>query len=179
MTSDVFRVLGQRLLGFVPILLVVSVLLFVVLRMIPVDPLALSVPPNATVEEIDKIRHDMGFDRPIHEQYFVWLRKTLHLDFGRSIQHRTIVAGLVAETLPATIELALFAIVIASALGLIGGLYLFHLRGRPAEAAADLASTAIMSLPEFLWGLLFILLFGVALDWLPFIGRLSPAFSRP
>jgi len=179
MMSDVVRVLGQRFIAAVPILLVVSMLLFAVLRMIPVDPLALSVPPNATIEEIDKIRHDMSFDRPIAVQYFVWLQNTLHLDFGRSIQHRESVAGLIAETLPATIELALFAIVIASALGLVGGLYLFHLRGRPGEVVVDLASTAIMSLPEFLWGLLFILLFGVALDWLPFIGRLSPAFSRP
>src|ERR1017187_9823887 len=155
MMSDVVRVLGQRFIAAVPILLVVSMLLFAVLRMIPVDPLALSVPPNATIEEIDKIRHDMSFDRPIAVQYVVWLQNTLHLDFGRSIQHRESVAGLIAETLPATIELALFAIVIASALGLVGGHYLFHLRGRPGEVVVDLASTVIMSLPEFLWGLLF------------------------
>ena len=99
MISDVVRVLGQRFIAAVPILLVVSMLLFAVLRMIPVDPLALSVPPNATNEEIDKIRHDMGFDRPIAVQYAVWLRNTVHFDFGRSIQHRESVSGLIAETL--------------------------------------------------------------------------------
>ena len=104
MMSDVVRVLGQRFIAAVPILLVVSMLLFAVLRMIPVDPLALSVPPNATIEEIDKIRHDMSFDRPIAVQYVVWLQNTLHLDFGRSIQHRESVAGLIAETLPAAGE---------------------------------------------------------------------------
>jgi len=179
MLSDVVRVLAQRLVAAIPILLVVSILLFAVLRLIPIDPLALSVPPNATNAEIAQIRHEMGFDRPIAVQYLVWLRNTLHLDFGQSIQHRESVARLIASTLPATIELALFAIVIASTLGLIGGLVLFHLRDRPGEVVVDLASTAIMSLPDFLWGLLFILLFGVALEWLPFIGRLSPNFSRP
>jgi ABC-type dipeptide/oligopeptide/nickel transport system permease component len=179
MLRDVVRVLAQRVLTAIPILLVVSILLFTILRLIPVDPLALSVPPNATIKEIDQIRHQMGFDRPIAVQYLVWLRNTLHLDFGQSIQHRESVARLIAGTLPATIELAFFAIVIASALGLVGGLLLFHLRDRPGEVVADLASTAIMSLPDFLWGLLFILLFGVALEWLPFIGRLAPTFSRP
>jgi len=179
MLSDVVRVLLQRIATAIPILFVVSILLFTVLRLIPADPLAMAVPPNATKVEIEQIRHEMGFDRPIAVQYWVWLRHTLHLNFGESIQHRESVAGLIGQTLPATIELAAFAIAIAAALGLSGGLLLFHLRDRPGEVVADLASTAIMSLPEFLWGLLFILLFGVALEWLPFIGRLSPEFSRP
>lgn len=179
MTSEVIRILGRRLITAVPILLVVSLLLFVVLRLIPVDPLALSVSPNATLEEIEKVRHDMGFDKPIPEQYLTWLWNTLHLDFGRSIHYRESVALLIAQTLPATIELAALAIVIASILGLGGGLYLFHVRDRPQEAIADLASTVVMSMPDFLWGLFFILFFGVALSWLPFTGRLSPEYTRP
>ncbi len=160
-------------------LLAVSVLLFVVLRLIPVDPLALSVSPNATVEEIEKIRHEMGFDRPIGTQYLLWLKSALQLDFGRSIYHRESVASLIARTLPASIELAALAILVASVLGLAGGLALFHVRGTRKEPVLDVASIAILSLPEFLWGLFFILLFGVHWALLPFTGRLSPEFSMP
>jgi len=173
------RAIGQRLLMALPILFLVSVLLFAVLRLIPVDPLALSVAPNASIEEIEKIRHDMGFDRPIPVQYLVWLKSALRLDFGQSIHHRESVARLIARTLPASIELAGLAILIASTLGLGGGLYLFHVRGTRKEPIADVVSIVILSLPEFLWGLFFILLFGVYWNVLPFTGRLSPEFVKP
>ena len=166
--------LGRRLLTAVPILFVVSILLFVALRVLPVDPAAMSMPPNATREEIEKARHDMALDRPLPEQYILWAGRALHGDFGRSSHFRKDVAGLVAETLPGTIELALAAMLVASALGLAGGLLLFALRDNPAETIAETGTTLMMSVPEFLWALLFIFTFGVALQAMPFTGRLDP-----
>jgi len=171
--------LARRLLSAVPILFVVSILLFVALRVLPVDPAAMSMPPNATREEIEKARHDMALDRPLPEQYLLWAGRALHGDFGRSSHFRKDVAGLVAETLPGTIELALAAMLVASALGLAGGLLLFALRDNPAEAFAETGTTLMMSVPEFLWALLFIFTFGVALQAMPFTGRLDPAMQRP
>src|SRR5258708_35479601 len=79
----------------------------------------------------------------------------------------------------ATIELAILAMLIAGTLGIAGGLLLFHVRGTAKEPVADAGSIVLLSLPEFLWGLFFILLFGVALELLPFTGRLSAGFQRP
>jgi peptide/nickel transport system permease protein len=170
---------GRRLLVAVPILLVVSVLLFTALRVLPVDPAAMSMPPNATRDEIETARWQMGLDRPLPEQYAIWLGRAVHGDFGRSIHLRRDVFPLVAETLPATIELTVAAMLVAAALGLAGGLVLFSLRDRAVETVAETGTTLLMSIPEFLWALLFIFVFGVALQAMPFTGRLDPGLQRP
>ena len=179
MTSAILPLIGRRVLVSVVILFVVSALLFGILRLLPVDPAAMSLPPNATLAEIEAKRHEMGLDLPLPQQYAIWLGQVLHGDFGTSIHFRRGVAGLIGSTLPATIELAVLAMLIAGALGIAGGLFLFHVRGTVREPAADAGSIVLLSIPEFLWGLFFILLFGVALELLPFTGRLSAGFQRP
>jgi peptide/nickel transport system permease protein len=169
----------KRLATALPILFVVSALLFVALRILPVDPAAMSMPPTATKVEIEQARVAMGLDRPLPEQYAIWLGQTLHGDLGNSIHLRRSVAPLLGDSLPATIELASAAMLLASTLGIAGGLLLFALRGRALEPVADTASTLMMSVPEFLWALLFIFVFGVALSLLPFTGRLDPGIARP
>ena len=136
-------------------------------------------PPNATKAEIEAKRTEMGLDRPLPEQYAIWLGQTLRGDLGTSIHFRRGVAGLIGESLPATIELAALSMAIAAALGFAGGLLLFHLRGSWRGEAADLGSTVLMSTPDFLFGLMFILAFGVAWPILPFTGRLAASFARP
>ncbi len=175
--TTILLLLLRRVLTAVPILLTVSIVLFVALRLLPVDPAAMSMPPNATIDDVEAKRREMGLDKPLATQYAIWLRGTLHGEFGRSIQLRRDAGGLVATALPATIQLALCAMLIASALGLGGGLLLFHLRGGLAETVGDLGTTVLLSVPEFLWALLFILLFGVLLPVLPFIGQLGAQFS--
>ncbi|MFI5013161.1 MAG: ABC transporter permease [Hyphomicrobiales bacterium] len=179
MIAPVFALFARRLLVAVPILLVVSALVFAVLRVLPVDPAAMSMPPNATNEEIEAKRKEMGLDRPLPQQYAIWLGQTLRGDLGSSIHFRRGVAGLIGESLPATIELAALAMLVSAVLGFAGGLLLFHLRGTWRGEAADLGSTALMSTPDFLWGLIFILAFGVLWPVLPFTGRLTASFARP
>src|SRR5215469_705397 len=175
----IIRLILRRIVVALPILAIVSALLFAVLRLLPVDPAAMSLPPTATVAEIEAKRREMGLDRPLAAQYAIWVKDVAKGDFGTSIHFRRAVAGLVAETLPATVELAVLAMIIASLIGLAGGLYLFHVRGTLREPLADLGSIVLLSIPEFLWGLFFILLFGVAVPLLPFTGRLSAGFQRP
>jgi peptide/nickel transport system permease protein len=179
MIPAVMPLIARRLLASLLILLVVSALLFVVLHVLPVDPAAMSLPPNATLAEIEARRQEMGLDRPLPQQYLIWLSQVLHGDFGASIHYRRSVVSLVAATLPATIELAALAIVIAAALGLAGGLVLFHARDTRTEPVADVGSIMLLSIPDFLWSLFFILVFGVALQWLPFTGRLDPDLRLP
>jgi ABC-type dipeptide/oligopeptide/nickel transport system permease component len=179
MIGTVAQLIARRLLAAVPILLVVSALLFYVLRLLPVDPAAMSLPPNATIEEIETKRHEMGLDRPLPEQYVIWLKGALHGDFGRSIALRREAGALVASTLPVTIQLAVAAMVLAAIFGVGGGLLLFHLRGTLFEAAADFVSILLLSIPEFLWGLILLFVFGVTLRVLPFTGEVAPNLPIP
>ena len=177
--NAILLLIVRRALVAVVILFFVAALLFGVLRLLPVDPAAMSLPPMATIAEVEAKRREMGLDLPLPQQFLIWLGQVLHGDFGTSIHFRRSVASLVASTLPATVELALIAMAIATVLGLGGGLLLFYVRGRAAEPAIDFGSIVLLSIPEFLWALFFILLFGVALGALPFTGRLSPEFQRP
>jgi ABC-type dipeptide/oligopeptide/nickel transport system permease component len=179
MIATVAQLIARRLLAAIPILLVVSALLFCVLRLLPVDPAAMSLPPTATIEEVEAKRREMGLDRPLPQQYLIWLSDALHGDFGRSIQFRRDAGSLVTATLPATIELAVAAMVIAAILGVGGGLLLFHVRGTLFEPAADLVSILLLSIPEFLWGLILLFVFGVMLHLLPFTGQVAPGLPLP
>ena len=179
MFLTVAQLIARRLLAAIPILLIVSALLFCVLRLLPVDPAAMSLPPTATIAQIEAKRREMGLDNPLPEQYVIWLKAALHGDFGRSIAFGREAGSLVTATLPATIELAGSAMAIAAALGVGGGLLLFHLRGTMFESIADLASILLLSIPEFLWGLILLFVFGVVLHVLPFTGEVSPDLPQP
>ena len=179
MSSEILGIVVRRLLVAIPLILLVSLLVFVVLRLIPADPLAMAVPPNATNEEIEAMRSEMGLDLPILEQYAIWLGQILGGDFGRSIAFGQPVLRLIGQSLPATIELAVMAALLAAVIGIVGGLIMFRLRGSTGEQVADLSSTLMMSIPDFLWGLFLILIFGVTLNLLPFAGRLPPGASSP
>jgi ABC-type dipeptide/oligopeptide/nickel transport system permease component len=179
MIVTIVKLIWRRLLAAIPILLVVSALLFCVLRLLPVDPAAMSLPPTATIAEIEAQRREMGLDRPLPQQYAIWLGDALHADFGRSIALHREAGSLVAATLPATIELAVVAMVLAAILGIGGGLLLFHVRGTVLEPVADLISILLLSIPEFLWGLILLFVFGVALHLLPFTGEVAPNLPLP
>jgi ABC-type dipeptide/oligopeptide/nickel transport system permease component len=179
MIATVLTLIARRLLAAIPILLVVSALLFCVLRLLPVDPAAMSLPPTATIEEIDAKRREMGLDRPLPQQYLIWLTDALHGDFGRSIQFGREAGSMVLATLPVTIELAVAAMALAAILGIGGGLLLFHVRGTLFEPVADLLSILLLSIPEFLWGLILLFVFGVVLHLLPFTGQVAPGLPLP
>ena len=156
--------LGRRLLRVVPILLLASALLFAVLRPLPAGP-----------EGIGPVEPEQSWPA----QYATWLGRALGGDWGWSVQLRRPVGAVLAEALPATIELALLATAVAGGLGLAGGLLLFALRGGEGAAVAETATALMMSVPDFLLALLFLLVFGVLLEAMPVAGRLDPALSRP
>jgi ABC-type dipeptide/oligopeptide/nickel transport system permease component len=140
----------------------------------------MSMPPTATKADIAAKRIEMGLDKPLLVQFAYWVKTTLSGDLGRSMQKRQPVSGLVVDALPQTIELALLAMVIASVIGLFGAQTMFMLRNNRAwSAVLEVGSIVLLSIPEFMWGLVFILIFGVFLNVLPFTGRISPEFERP
>jgi ABC-type dipeptide/oligopeptide/nickel transport system permease component len=170
----------KRVLLSIPVLFAVSALLFVTLRLLPIDPAAMSMPPTATKAEIAAKRVEMGLDKPLLVQFAYWVKTTLGGDLGRSMQKRQPVSGLVADALPQTVELAVLAMLIASAVGLLGAQAMFLLRNNRAwSAVMEIGSIVLLSIPDFMWGLVLILIFGVFFDVLPFTGRISPEFERP
>jgi ABC-type dipeptide/oligopeptide/nickel transport system permease component len=179
MIATVLKLVGRRMLAAIPILLIVSALLFCVLRLLPVDPAAMSLPPTATIAEVEAKRREMGLDLPLPRQYLIWLEDVLRGDFGRSIHFHREAGSMVAATLPATIELAVSAMALAAILGIGGGLLMFHLRNTVFESVVDTGSLLLLSIPEFLWGLILLFLFGVIFQLLPFTGRVSPGLSQP
>lgn len=179
MFATIVKLLAKRIAVAIPTLLLVSVLLFIILRLLPVDPAAMSLPPTATVEEVEQKREEMGLDRPLPVQYAIWLGQTLRGDFGQSIQYRADVARLIGDTLPATIELAVMAMLVASIIGIGGGLLIFHTRGGPAETVLEVGSIGLLSMPEFLWSLILMLLVGVTWGLLPFAGRVGSGVTPP
>ncbi len=170
------RVIGifvSRLLAAVPMLLLVSAVVFVILRAIPADPVAMMLPPGATAADAAALRAKYGLDLPLPVQYWLWLRHAVTGDLGESIFFRVPVSGLLAQALPATAELSFVSLAMALVLSVPGGLLCYAQKGRIGRVLADSAIVTALSVPSFLWAIFFILLFGVALPILPFSGRVS------
>src|SRR5947208_13234602 len=105
MTATALALLARRLLTALPIMLVVAALVFTVLRLLPADPLGMSLPPNASQADVAAMRAEMGLDRPIAEEFVIWLDRLGHGDRGSSIHLRRRVAGIIPLALPTTLEL--------------------------------------------------------------------------
>jgi ABC-type dipeptide/oligopeptide/nickel transport system permease component len=168
-----------RLLTMAITLFGVAVVVFVVIRIAPGDPIAMMLPPGATQADIDRLRALYGLDKGIVEQFFIWLTGVLHGDFGTSISLRQDVLSLVLNRLPATLELSIVALLMALMIGLPLAVIGARERGTAVEAGIDVANGAALSIPDFLWGLLFILLFGVLMPVFEISGRVSPRLELP
>jgi peptide/nickel transport system permease protein len=164
----------RRLILIPPTLFGVAVIVFVLLRVVPGDPIAMMIPPGASAEDILRLRVFYGLDQPMLQQFITWLGQALSGDFGRSISVHQSVFVLVLARLPATLELALLATLIAIVLGLIAAMIGIHLRGRRAEWVVDGGVGVLLAIPDFLWALILLLLFGVLIPLLPISGRIDP-----
>jgi len=159
------RLILRRAVAFVATLFVVSLLVFIVVRILPGDPALLIMGTEASPEAAAALRRAMGLDRPILVQYVEWLGGALVGDLGRSIQYDVGVARLVvsrlAVTLPLTVLAALFMLLTAVPLGV----YAATRQGRVGDYLAMLVSQLGIAIPSFWAGLLLILLFAVRLGW--------------
>jgi ABC-type dipeptide/oligopeptide/nickel transport system permease component len=167
-------VIIRRLVLVPPTLFGVAAIVFVLLRVVPGDPTAMMIPPGASEADIVRLRMLYGLDQPILQQFGTWLSQVASGDFGRSISVRQSVLGLMLRRLPATIELALLAASIAFVIGVLAALAGILLRGRRAEWAVDGGVGVLLAIPDFLWALILLLLFGVLVPWLPISGRIDP-----
>lgn len=171
------RGLFIRTLSTLVTLFGVAVVVFVVIRVAPGDPIAMMLPPGASDADIDRLRALYGLDKSIFQQFLIWLGGIVQGDFGTSISLRQDVLGIVLGRLPATLELATLALVLAVMLGVMLAFIGTRRRDTRTEAAVDLWNGMTLSIPDFLWGLLFILLLGVVIPLFPVSGRISPSLD--
>ncbi len=148
----------------------VSTVVFVVMRLSG-DPVPLLLPPDAPVAEMERVRHDLGLDRPLAVQYAVFIGNVLRGDFGRSIHFRQPAMRVALSYLPATFELGLAAFVIAVVIAFPVGVLSAVRRNSPLDHGAMALALVGQSAPTFFLGILFILVFSLRLDLFPTSGR--------
>ena len=173
------RTIFLRLLTTAVTLLGVAVIVFVVIRVVPGNPIAMMLPPGATDADVARLTALYGLDKPIPEQFLIWIAGVLHGDFGASITSRQPVLELVLGRLPATLELSMMALVIAIVMGGFAALTGTRLRGTRTEGVIDIGNGMALSVPDFLWGLILILLFGVLIPVFHISGRVTPSLQLP
>jgi peptide/nickel transport system permease protein len=170
----VLRFVARRSAQALPLLLVISTLVFALIHAAPGGPLAIYLSnPNVRPEDIARLRHALGLDRSLWAQYWSWLAAFVRGDWGYSFSDGRPVTMRVVERLPATIELVGVALAAAWALALPLGILAAVKRGAWFDRTTTAASIAGISLPAFWFGLLGQLVFAVGLGWLPSSGRSS------
>jgi peptide/nickel transport system permease protein len=173
------RFIFRRFLGLLFVLVGVSVFTFTLAQLVPVDPAVVALGQNAREEQIAAYRAELGLDRPVVEQYFIYLKRLLQGDLGNSIRTRRAVAADLLDFLPATIELSLVALLVALCLGIPLGIAAAIRRNGLPDALARLIALVGGSLPIFYLGLLGLGLFYRQLRWLPGPGRLDTTMPPP
>lgn len=171
------RLILLRILTTAITLFGVAVIVFVVIRVVPGNPIAMMLPPGATDADIARLQAQYGFDKSIFEQFIIWFGGVMQGDFGTSISLRQPVSMLVLGRLPATLELSIFALVIAVVIGGTMALTGTRYRDSKTEGAIDVTAGMALSVPDFLWGLVLILLFGVLWPVFHISGRISPSLN--
>ena len=169
----------RRLALMVPTAFLVTVGVFMLIHLIPGDPATVILAESYTPEAAAKIHQDLGLDQPLPEQYLIYMGKLAHGDLGRSVRNKLPVTQAIGERLPATLELGaaalLWSLMVAIPLGAIAALR----RGRALDVIASGLTVAGISIPNFVLGILLILLFGLLLRLLPVGGFAALTDSVP
>lgn len=165
-----FAFILQRVLALVPLLFIVSLLVFSLMLMIPGDPAYTLAGEDATPAEIEAIREDMGLNDPVMIQYGRWIGGVLQGDLGTSLFSDQPVLDVIVERLPVTLSLAFGAIIIALLVAVPAGVIAGTRPGRTADRVVTVGASAGLAIPNFWLGLMLILVFAIWNDWLPATG---------
>lgn len=167
------RFILKRLCTLIPVLIIVSILVFLMVHVMPGDPARIMAGDTATEQDVEKIRTAYGFDRPLYEQYFRYMGKALKGDFGTSFRTGRPVAQEIAIRFPNTMLLAVAAIVISIVVGIAIGLISATKRNSIFDNVSMVLALVGLSIPPFYLGLMLMLIFCVILKWLPITAEVS------
>lgn len=160
----------KRLLAVIPVVFGVLLLTFLLVHLVPGDPVEVMLGESASSADRTQLRADLGLDQPLPRQFLSYLAKLSHGDFGRSIHSHQPISALLAERIPATAKLALTALLIALCIGLPLGIIAALKAGRWPDSFATMLSLTLSAMPHFWLGPLFMLVFALWLGWLPVSG---------
>jgi peptide/nickel transport system permease protein len=160
----------KRLLLTLPTLSLVSIAVFLLIRLIPGDPALVLLGEGADAAALAGVRAELGLDRPLPFQFISWLQHALHGDLGRSIVSGEPVAGLILQRFGLTAVVVLVAVSAATVIAAAAGLIAAWRRNSAIDLAVMGAATLVLAIPSFWLGLVLLLLFGLKLGWLPFVG---------
>lgn len=172
--KNLLKYVITRILLTIPMVFILLTLVFVVLRIMPGDPVSAMLGAHAPERVIEQKKEELGLNRPIVVQYFDYIGQLMRFDLGESMIFKQKVTKPIAEKLPATIELTLAGMCFTLLIGIPLGAYAASRRRTGRDFAIRLYGNIVFCIPVFWMGLMLQLVFGVWLDWLPIAGRTGP-----
>ncbi|MGB4433910.1 MAG: ABC transporter permease [Defluviitoga tunisiensis] len=172
----------RRILILIPMLLVITFLIYLGIELMPGDAVSFMIGPEAAanipIERLDELRESLGLNDPFLIRYFRWLGGIFKGDFGYSLSSGVPISQIVFSRLPATIELAIAALLFSTLLGSILGIISALKKGSILDNVLTVAGMIGLSLPQFFFGLVAIVIFSLNLGWLPVGGRMMPGYEK-
>jgi peptide/nickel transport system permease protein len=170
-----FKLILRRVLVAIPTLILVSMIVFLLQKVLPGDPVLTLAGEERDPAVLDYLREKYHLDDPLPVQYVAWVRQVATGDLGKSLRTDVPVASLIAQKLPVTLQLAAMAMIIALLVGIPTGILAAVRKGKLMEYGANVAALSGMSIPNFWLGIILIMIVSVQLRWLPASGYVSPA----
>jgi len=165
----------RKLLAIIPMLLIISIIVFIGIHFSPIDPLNYLISPDmaANTANIEALRQHLGLNDPIYIQYLRWLGNIMKGDFGYSLFNGSPISRIIALKLPATFEISIIALIISTIFGIGIGLLSAIKQNTFIDYLGRIIGIAGVSIPHFFFGIILIQLFSIKLGWLPSGGRLE------
>ncbi len=167
----------RRLVGMALSLIGLSIIIFSISRVLPGNPARMALGPRATDEQVQELTRELGLNKPLPEQYLDYVQGLFVGDLGQSLVTRRSVMTDIVENLPATLELITVSVVFTILLGIPLGIVAAQNKEGPVDHASRLFAFVAVSIPGFFIGILFQVVFGYLLDWLPITGRISQTYA--
>lgn len=165
-----WKYVRKRMLSIIPVLIIVSIIVFTLIHLIPGDPARAILGQEASIQQIENLREELGLNQPIVTQYFDWVVGILQGDLGTSYFSNKPVTEIIFQYIGATLSLAIYAQILAVVIAIPLGILAARYKGSIIDQFLTSASLFGISIPSFLSGLLLVLVFGVFLKWLPVAG---------
>ncbi|WP_125154066.1 ABC transporter permease [Clostridium rectalis] len=163
----------KRVVQLIPVIIGVSILVFLVMHVFTTDPASIILGQHATAEQVEKLREELGLNKPLYIQYFIFIKGVFKGDLGTSLISKTPVTREILSRFPATLELALISIIIASVFGIFMGILSAVKQNSIVDYFSMFVSLIGVSMPIFWLGLMLIVVFSVKLQLLPVSGRIT------
>ena len=173
------RYVAIRLAQLVPVVVLASIGIFLIIHLVPGDPVVTVTGLDASPEQMARVRTELGLDRPLPIQYFDWLQRVVAGDLGTSIVSQSQTSALIVDRMPATVQLTIATMTIALAVGIPLGLLAANHAGSWLDKTVSGYSAISLAVPTFWVGILFILLFGITLGWLPTASNYIAVWDDP